>query len=177
MKLHSLLIPVICSVAPVASASAQFPLHLSFGGGLTPAYESDGRLSRGYSGAHLQYALEFTPPDRHLGLRLDAFSHHMSRKTFGNALSPETKILGADLSALYSFGPSTRSWTPYLLAGAGTYRTEYGEPKPEWHFGIAAGAGFRIKTGPVSLLLESRVHSIADGSTPYLVPVTLGIRF
>jgi hypothetical protein len=175
MKPRSLLISLICSMLPVGIASAQLPLHLSFGGGLTPAYE--GSVQRGYSGAHLQYALEFTPPDSHWGLRLDAFTHHMSRTTFGGPLRRETKILGADLSAVYSFGPSTRSWTPYLLAGAGTYRTEYGEPTPELHFGIAGGAGVRVKTGPISLLLESRVHSIGDGSTPYLIPVTVGIRF
>ena len=175
MNARSLLMPLISSMLPIGVASAQFPLHLSFGGGLTPAYE--GSVQRGYSGSHLQYALEFTPADRHWGLRLDAFTHHMSRKTFGGPLSPETRILGSDLSALYSFGPSTRSWTPYLIAGAGTYRTEYGEPTPEFHFGIAAGAGLRFKTGPIGLSLESRVHSIGDGSTPYLIPVTLGIRF
>ena len=177
MKLRSLLIPLIYSVLPVGIASAQFPLHLSFGGGLTPAFQTDGIASRGYSGAHLQYALEFTPANRHWGLRFDAFSHHMSRKTFGAPLQPQTKILGADFSALYSFGPATRSWTPYLLAGAGSYRTEYGEPVPEFHFGLAGGAGLRVRAGPIGLFLESRVHSIADGSTPYLVPVTIGIRF
>jgi hypothetical protein len=177
MRLRSLLISFTCSALPVSIASAQFPLHLSFGGGLTPAFQTDGITSRGYSGAHLQYALEFTPADSHWGLRFDAFTHHMSRKTFGGVLKPETKILGADFSTIYSFGPASRSWTPYLLAGAGTYRTEYGEPTPEWHFGLAGGAGLRFSAGPIGLFLESRVHSIADGSTPYLVPVTIGIRF
>ncbi|HJQ10845.1 MAG TPA: hypothetical protein VJ840_07410 [Gemmatimonadaceae bacterium] len=175
MKARSLL-PLFYSMLPAGIASAQLPLHLSFGGGLTPAYQNDGAASRGYSGSHLQYALEFTPENTHWGLRLDAFSHHMSRKPYPT-LSSQTKILGSDFSVLYSFGSPARAWTPYLIAGAGTYRTEYGEPTPEFHFGIAGGAGLRFRTGPFSLLLESRVHSIADGSTPYLIPVTIGLRF
>jgi hypothetical protein len=46
----------------------------------------------------------------------------------------------------------------------------------EWHFGLAGG-GVRVQAGAVGLFVEARVHQIADGSTPRLVPVSVGVRF
>jgi hypothetical protein len=66
--------------------------------------------------------------------------------------------------------------TPYLLAGVGSYRTKYTDPS-NWHFGISAGGGVRVRTGAVTLFTEARVHHINDGFTPRLAPVSFGIRF
>lgn len=156
------------------SVSAQRPVHLGLSAGLTPSLE--GSVDRGYRGSHIQAALELVPSDRRMGLRLDAFVHDMARTRYPN-LSGRTEIVGGTVSALLQMRPIHRVFTPYILAGAGTYRTEFGEPAPEWHFGISAGGGLRLQTGRVAVFTEARLHQIHDGSTPRLVPVSLGIRF
>ena len=157
-----------------ASVSAQRPVHLGLSAGLTPSLE--GSVDHGYRGAHLQAAFEFAPASRRIGLRVDGFTHRLTR-TGSPYLSRRTEIVGGTVSALVGLGPLHRSLAPYLLAGSGTYRTEFGEPAPEWHFGIAVGGGVRYQTGPVAVFAEARLHQIMDGSTPRLVPVSFGIRF
>ena len=157
-----------------ASVSAQRPFHLGLSAGLTPSVE--GSVDRGYRGSHLQAALELAPGDRRMGLRLDAFVHDMARTRYPG-LSGRTHIVGGTVSALVLMRPLRRSFTPYILAGAGTYRTEYGAPAPEWHFGISGGGGVRFQTGRVAVFTEVRLHQIYDGSTPRLVPLSFGIRF
>lgn len=157
-----------------ASMSAQRPVHLGLSAGLTPSLE--GSVDRGYRGSHIQATLEFAPVDRKVGLRVDGFIHNMTRIRYPD-LSGRTNIVGGTASALVGLGPLHRSVMPYLLAGVGTYRTEYGQPPAEWHFGISAGGGARFQTGPVAVFVEARLHQIADGSTPRLVPVSFGLRF
>ena len=164
---------LLLAVAAV-SASAQRPIHLGLSAGITPSL--DGSWERGYRGSHVQATLELAPADRRVGLRLDGFVHNMERTRYPG-LSGRTEIIGGTASALVGLGPLDRSLTPYILAGAGTYRTEYGSPAPEWHFGISGGAGIRFQTGPVAVFAEARLHQIGDGSTPRLVPVSFGIRF
>ena len=157
-----------------ASASAQRAVHLGLSAGLTPSLE--GSWDRGYRGSHVQATLEFAPGNRKIGLRVDGFIHNMTRIRYPGLLG-RTNIVGGTASALVGLGPLHRSVVPYLLAGVGTYRTEYGQLPAEWHFGISGGAGARFQTGPVALFAEARLHQIADGSTPGLVPVSFGIRF
>lgn len=174
MKTRLVLIAsMLVAVRPVA-ASAQQPVHLALSAGLTPSLE--GPVDRGYRGSHVQAALEFAPANRKMGLRLDGFIHDMTR--IGSPyLSRRTNIVGGTASAMVGLGPLHRSLTPYLLAGVGTYRTEYGEPAPEWHFGISAGGGVRFQAGPLGVFAEARLHQIQDGSTPRLFPLSFGIRF
>jgi hypothetical protein len=173
MKTRLLLTVSMLVGVPLASASAQQPLHVGLSAGLTPALE--GAWHRGYRGSHFQASLEITPLDRRLGVRLDGFVHNMTRKSYPG-LSGITDIIGGTASALVGLGPLEQSFTPYLLAGVGTYRTEYGSSK-EWHFGISAGGGVRLQTGRAAVFAEARLHEIADGSTPRLTPFSFGIRF
>ena len=174
MKTRLALIALMLVTVPLIPVSAQRSVHLGISGGLTPALE--GSWPRGYHGSHVQAAFEFTPVDRRMGLRLDGFIHNMTRIRYPGLLG-RTNIVGGTASALLGLGPLHRSLTPYLLAGAGTYRTEYGQLPAEWHFGVSAGGGLRFQTGPVAVFAEARLHQIADGSTPRLVPLSLGIRF
>ena len=174
MKTRFLIIASVLCIVPLVPVSAQRSVHLGLSGGLTAALE--GSWERGYRGSHAQAALEFAPIDRRIGLRLDAFVHNMTRIPYPG-LSRRTNILGATASALVGLGPLHRSLTPYLVAGAGTYRTEYGQLPADWHFGISGGGGVRVQTGPIAVFAEARMHKIADGSTPWLAPVSFGVRF
>jgi hypothetical protein len=91
-------------------------------------------------------------------------------------LPGRTTIPGATASALLQLG-SGRTVTPYLLAGVGTYRTDYSVYPGEWHFGVSGGGGLRLKAGRATFFTEARVHAIGDGSTPRLVPISFGMRF
>ena len=174
MKTRLVVIASLLAGAPLVPVSAQRPLHLGLSAGFTPSLE--GSVDRGYRGSHAQAALEFAPADRRMGLRLDGFVHNMTRIRYPGLLG-RTNIIGGTASALVGLGPLHRSLTPYLLAGAGTYRTEYGQLPADWHFGISAGGGVRFQTGPIAVFAEARLHQIADGSTPRLVPLSFGIRF
>lgn len=161
-------------IALPSTVSAQRVAHLTLSAGLTPSH--DGSRSQGYSGSHVQAAFELTPVKRRLGLRVDGFVHSLTRTAYPG-LSGRTTVTGGTASLVLRLGSPSRALTPYLLAGAGGYRTEYGSPSPEWHFGIAAGGGVRYRIRSVSVFAESRVHQIGDGSTPRLIPVSLGLRF
>jgi hypothetical protein len=174
MKTRFPFIAAFLFLLPLAPLSAQRSVHLGLSAGLTPSL--DGAWERGYRGSHVQAALEFAPGDRRIGLRLDGFVHNMTRIPYPGLLR-RTNVIGGTTSAVVALGPLHRSLTPYLLAGAGTYRTEYGQLPAEWHFGISAGGGVRLLTGPIAVFAEARMHQIADGSTPRLVPVSIGLRF
>ena len=68
------------------------------------------------------------------------------------------------------------TFQPYLLAGAGSYRTELGGGPPELHFGIAAGGGVQLARGRVRPFAEVRVLRVVDGGTPRIIPLAIGVR-
>lgn len=179
MKSMFLLVSFTLTVTSLP-VSAQRVAHVALSAGLSPALE--GSWSRGYTGSHVQAALELTPAERRIGLRVDGFVHSMTRTGYPGpsgdpGLSARTSIIGGTASAVLRLGPPSRAVTPYVLAGAGGYRTEYGSPSPEWHFGMAAGGGVRFRIRSFGIFAESRLHQIADGSTPRLIPLSLGLRF
>ena len=163
------------SIIPLAS-HAQSPLRFGISAGMTAT--ADGAWDRGYtSGANAQLSIEMERVIGRLGLRADAVVYGFRRETFGGTLSSRTTIPGASANLVLPFRSPTAKIRPYVLAGGGGYRTEYGMPQPEWHFGLSGGGGLRFALGRADLLLESRLFQIADGSTPRLVPIMLGFRF
>jgi hypothetical protein len=158
-----------------APSHAQSPLHFGISAGMTAT--ADGAWNRGYtSGANAQFSLEMERVIGRVGLRADGVVYRFRRETFGDVLSARTTIPGASASLVLPFRSSARIH-PYVLAGAGGYRTEYGTPQPEWHLGLSGGGGVRFGFGRAAVFLESRLFQISDGSTPRMVPVSLGFRF
>jgi hypothetical protein len=158
-----------------ASSHAQSPLRFGISAGMTAT--AQGGWNRGYaSGVTAQLSIEMERVIGRLGLRADAGVFGFRRETFGGTLSSRTAIPGASANLVMPFRSSAAKIRPYLLAGGGGYRTEYGMP-PEWHLGLSGGGGLRFALGRTDVFLESRLFQIADGSTPRLVPITLGFRF
>ena len=176
MRIRGIVVASLGVLGLAVPASAQSRLELSVAGGLTPVAQGD--WDRGYAGgAHAQIAVTLPRALGPLGVRGEAFVHGFRRETFGDLLSRRTTLPGAAASAVLPIGPATAALRPYLLAGGGTYRTEVGGGGPEWHFGLSGGGGVQLGHGRFGAFVEARLHQVYDGSTPRLVPVSLGLRF
>lgn len=166
----------ISAMGPPAAAAAQLPVRVGAAGGLTPV--AHGNWDRGYGGgAHGVLSIERERALGRLGLRADAFVHGFRRDTFGGALSRRTSVPGVSASVVLPLVSAAARLQPYVIAGGGSYRTEYGGGPPEWHFGLSGGGGLRYSARPVGLFVEARLHQVHDGSTPRMVPVSVGLRF
>ena len=159
-----------------SAARAQSAFHIGISGGIAVATE--GEWNRGYSGgAHARLSMELDRVIGRLGLQADAEVYGFRRDASAGQISSRTTVPGVSANLVLPLTRGTARLRPYLLAGGGSYRTEYGEPQPDWHFGVSGGGGLRFGVGRTDLLLETRVLRIGDGSTPRLVPVLLGLRF
>lgn len=143
--------------------------------GLTPSLQRDG-WEQGYEGAHLQAAVERTRTLGPLGVRVEAIGHRFRRNTLSGQLAPRTSVFGAGVSTVVPLGRAEWRLQPYGLVGAGTYRTEYGSAR-EWHLGLSGGAGLRVPVSRAHAVLEWRLHDVRDGSTAWLAPLSVGLRF
>jgi hypothetical protein len=162
------------SIILAPALPAQSPFRVEASVGLTPI------LHRGWpdygTGLHAQLGLEREQLLGRLGLRADALVQGFRRPTYNGPLSPHTTVASGAISFVLPLGSPTARLQPYLLAGAGSYSTEYGGGR-EWHFGLSGGGGLRFRLGSASAFAETRVHEITDGSTPLLAPVSFGLRF
>ena len=128
------------------------------------------------TGAHVSLFVEVPRAIGRLGLRAEVFAGAFSRDTRNGALSRRTSVPGASLSVLLPLSDATSAVQPYLLAGAGTYRTELGSGNRELHFGIAGGAGVHFGRGRIRPFAEARVLRVVDGGTPRIIPIAVGVR-
>jgi hypothetical protein len=158
-----------------ASAAAQQPVSVGVAAGATPT--ATGRQLAHGTGAHAQLAVERARVLGRLGVRVDAFVHGFRRATAGGDLSSRAAVPGAAASLVWPLAGVAAPVRPYLLAGAGTYRTRLGVGGPEWHFGLSGGGGVEVGRGPLRPFAETRLHQVYDGGTPRLVPVAVGLRF
>ena len=174
-------VPVFVAAVLMAPATglAQRPITFGVSGGVTPtsAVRPSGLTYE--SGAHAQVSVERVRILGRLGVRLDAFVHGFSRPTFSGFQTGHTSVPGASVSAVLPLAARSARLQPYLLAGSGTYRTEFGGgfSNPEWHHGLSAGGGLELAQGRTRPFIESRVIRVYDGATPRMVPVTIGLRF
>lgn len=66
----------------------------------------------------------------------------------------------------------------YVIGGAGLYDVH--APVTEWHFGVSVGAGIALPVGThARAVVETRWHGLAGftAGPPWLVPITVGLRF
>jgi hypothetical protein len=66
----------------------------------------------------------------------------------------------------------------YVIGGAGLYEV-YG-PATELHLGVSAGAGTAVPVGArLRAVVEAHWHGLlgATSGSPWLVPVTVGLRY
>jgi hypothetical protein len=130
--------------------------------------------SQGYRGGHVQLGAERARLLGPLGLRADAFAHGVTRRALGGSdLSTRTVVPGFSAALTAPLGLERWAVRPYALAGPGWYNTEYGS-RGEWHFGLQGGVGARFDVGRAEAFAEARLHRVADGSTPRLVPLSFG---
>jgi hypothetical protein len=178
MRLHALAVLGTALAAATilpSSSSAQSRVRFGISAGMTVT--NDGGWDRGYErGRNAQFSMELERVIGRLGLRADAGVYAFRRETFGGPLSSRTTVPGASANLVLPVGPAAAKLQPYLLAGAGGYRTEYGAPAA-WHLGFNGGGGLRLGIGRADVFVEARMSKIADSSTPRFVPISLGFRF
>ena len=166
---------VSATVAP-ERAMAQRSNAISIAGGLTPIVQSV-RSFRYRTGLNAQISMDLARVLGRVGVRADVFVHSLVRDPAGSDLSRRTSIPGAAASFTVPLARVEALFQPYLVAGAGTYRTDRGGGGPEWHFGFGGGAGMQVGRGQVRTFIEGRWLNIADGGTPRAVPIMIGMRF
>ena len=129
------------------------------------------------TGSHLTMFLEAPRVIGRLGVRAEAFFGAFSRNTLSGAVSRRTSVPGASLYVVLPLVDAVSAVRPYVVAGAGTYRTDLGGGPREIHFGYGWGGGVQFGRSRVKPYAEVRVLRIADGGTPRIVPLSLGVRF
>ncbi len=173
VRLTAICIGALVSTGHVA---AQRVNAISIAGGITPIVKSVGSFPY-KTGVNAQLSMDLVRVFGRLGVRADIFIHSFERDTRGTSLSRRTLIPGASASLVLPLTQDGARLQPYLLAAAGTFRTDLGQGGPESHFGLGAGGGLEVHHGPVRPFIEVRRLAIFDGGTPRTVPMVLGLRF
>lgn len=177
MKQRSILrtLGIAALTALPTTLPAQLPVRLTLAAGPTPVVEGD--LFRGYhGGVHAKVAAEREHVLGPLGVRAEAAVYRFDRPTFGGMVSPRTTIPSGTVGLVLPVARADARIRPYLLASAGTFRTDLGGGR-EWHFGLSSGGGLQVRLGPLRTIVEARLHRVYDGGTPRFAPVSLGVRF
>jgi hypothetical protein len=158
-----------------ATLPAQLPVRLTLAAGPTPVV--GGVIDRGYhGGGHAQVAAEREHVFGPLGVRAEAAVYRFDRVTFGGSASRRTTIPSGAAGLVLPLARADARIRPYLLASAGTFRTDLGGGR-EWHFGLSGGGGLQVRLGPLRTIVEARLQHVYDGGTPPFAPVSLGVRF
>lgn len=166
------------------TASGQKTYALGLGGGATiPVAKLADVQKAGYNGlASLAIGVAELP----LGVRFDAIYNTMLKRTDavpppGGTASTDLRVIGGLANLIFAF-PGTNA-KAYILAGAGLYNSKLDASgaKAQNNLGFNAGAGTTFGSGPFSIFIESRYHSVsrsaAKGGVYQFVPITLGILF
>ena len=105
----------------------------------------------------------------------------------GEVDAPDTRVLSAVVNAVLSAGTLPGVVRPYVVAGIGVYRFDHGDVDPtlvtrdysaRTDVGLNAGIAVRFPLGPLTALVESRLHHVGgDSSRRYLTPIGFGITF
>ena len=157
---------VAATLGPPA-LTAQGAIGVALGGGASlPTDELDGDASAGWNALA---ALVIGVPMHPIGLRVDA-----AYSQFGLGGGHES-LASATLNLTYRL-PMTRSLlSPYLIAGAGGYRTDCGGGAAcadGTRFGWNAGLGTRLRLFALTTFVEARYHRAGERGA--YVPVTFG---
>lgn len=156
---------------------------LSFGvsGGLAvPTGETADNMKTGYDvTGHVFYNLSSSGK---LALRGDvSYDKWSAKDEFGDFNS---RILGIVGNVILS--PSTGAVRPYLLGGAGVFRSKSsstvagatGSYSSDSEMGVQVGAGLQFQLSGFSTFAEARyVNVFADGGDAKWIPIVFGVRF
>lgn len=185
-----------CLAATATAAAQQLPgARFGIGAGVTSprdAYHAD-EFGEGFNSGWLGLAfLEFREPRRPIGVRVDVVVGENPANDAFNAATggtSKTRLFGANVDLLYSFGRSTRGMRIYVLGGGGPYRNTLSSKSGEVavqdlsenKWGWNAGAGITYPAGPGALFLEARYFGIpntfiSSGQAPF-VAIVGGMRF
>ncbi|HEX6632282.1 MAG TPA: outer membrane beta-barrel protein [Gemmatimonadaceae bacterium] len=174
--------PVTLAIAGAALALAALPVaaqrpHLDLGGGASFPVGTLGDAQD--AGWHALVAIGYRPPLSGLGFRLDGSYHRLHSPGTGDTPGRDFRALAVTGNVVRE-GPAL-AVRPYVLAGAGLYRTELEGGEARTHPGATLGAGLRFHLLAVDAFVEARYHAMLDalpgGGTGHLVPLTLGITF
>ena len=175
---------LMLTTALAGNAAGQKTYALGLGGGATiPVGKLADVQKTGYNGiASLAIGVGELP----LGVRFDAIYNTILKRNdlvpaSGTAGTTDFRVIGALANLIFAF-PGTNAKT-YLLAGAGLYNSKLDANggKAQNNLGFNGGAGSTFGSGPFSIFIESRYHSVSrsarKGGVYQFVPITLGILF
>lgn len=156
------------------AATAQRPLKLNLGGGVTLPV---GDLADGVSpGWHALAGLEVSSFMQPLGLHADVAYNRLNAKATG----PNQAISSATAGLSYRLPMTDSPLSPYVIAAAGAYRAECTDSVDcgsTTKFGWNAGLGTKVAAIGAKWFLESRFHSMHATAGAKFVSATLGLTF
>ena len=174
--LGSLCLTVILST----TAIAQKTYALGVGGGAAIPVGNLGDVQK--TGYNALAVLAIGVADLPVGVRFDVFYNNMLKADVpAGSTSADLRVAAALANLVVAFpGTNTKA---YLLAGGGLYNSKpgvSGSRKTQNNLGFNFGLGTTFGSGPFSLFVESRYHSVSrsPGKGVYqFVPITLGLLF
>jgi hypothetical protein len=164
-----------------SAAEAQKTYALGVGGGAAmPVGKLNNAQKTGYAAIA---SLVLGVADNPIGVRLDAVYNMMQKADVqgGTAGNADLRVVGVLANLVFAF-PGTNA-KAYILAGGGLYNSKpgvSGNKASQNNFGFNAGFGSTFGSGPFSVFIESRYHSVSrsPGKGVYqFVPITLGLLF
>lgn len=181
MKRSLLSIAVVGALA-TSSASAQRPVTLSLAGGAS--LPVGGLRDDANAGWHGLAALALSTYMQPLGLRLDAaYNRFPSRDAAPATTGVDALVVGsATLNVTYRLPMTNSPASPYLIAGAGAYRSECDGAAScgdaTTRYGWNAGLGFKFATPGLRTFIEARFHRTERGERKVqFFPATIGFAF
>jgi hypothetical protein len=168
---------LLVAVAMVPALPAQRVVFVNIGGGVSVP---QGQLESGRDiGWHAMGALTLTSLAMPVALRLEGDFNQFTRSSDAPASVGDQSTLAITLNATYRLPMVSSPISPYIITGAGAYRTSCDDAAPcgtDTGFGWNAGAGFRFATIGLRGFVESRYHATGSGVARF-IPVTVALTF
>ena len=199
------LIAVVCSAVlatPCALiAQSGFGQKLTagiFGGVTVPRGALDDEVGTGWNAGGFGKVRLYGPLDLRIDGAYTKFAKHDLVATGGTVTTKASVVFGT-IAGLINLGtdsaayPGDNSVSPYLMAGGGRYKLDYGavcvgtscgqfiDPGVNTFWGLNVGGGATIPLAGIRTFLEARYHRISrnelDGGSRTMVVVSAGVKF
>jgi hypothetical protein len=167
-----LLVVLVLAVATPPPVEAQLSLGLAGGVSLPEGDLADGVRP----GWHALGTIALSSLMQPLGLRLDvAYSRFAFDADAAPAFSDDHQTTSSvTLNLTYRLPMTNSPTSPYIILGAGGYRSDCSQCEANTDFGWNAGAGTKLILLGLRTFLEARYHR--TGASHYF-PVTFGLMF
>lgn len=164
-------------MAPAASAQFSNPIQIGGAGGV--AFPTSDLGTATNTGFNATLMVGLSPPALPVGLRFEAAYNEFGNQVGGG----NTNVAAFTANAVFAM-PSA-GFTPYVIGGAGLYRTSasaFGNSGSENDLGFNIGAGVKIPlSSSFETFVEARYNrvSLSGNNAPSLsfIPVTVGIMW